>query len=1372
MRSKINRIVLALALLIALMIIFSSVAFAADSTPRYIVYQNDALEYVRGDYRQAIEDLLNGDARLRNALRGKLVSAIGGFRDVFVIAESGRAIDFQKAVTDSVSYLDAYANPIYWEANPPQPTRELTRDGSEVSLVRVDSVSAVNDLTGGTFTVTAKLTAEPAVVPDEDAFDVVVEIDGVEAPDYDDLSWSGAPDLEATFTWAAIPQKATEQEVDFSVAYKDTPPVSDSITIAPVLIEVVSVVPVSRTTIRATLEDDTDPAAAANVANYTVTVGGDAIAVTAASFDAATDVVTLTVDLTGKDGLCIVNGVEAALEVPKVPVFKSITTMAGSFKVVLNFNADVYDLNGDLVPGNFTVLTDDLNNPVLDVDVARTKNTARSTITLTLSDRTPGDTVTQVSLSAAGAATIVNIFEEASAPAVNWELTPEDLNPPLFTGVRAVEGGYVIYLDFSEDVYTDGQILNVGTLAADDVRVSVAGTLVDGDNIDGITDFEATDSIMVKLDLARADLLKTGVTTSATLDLRLQDSSEPKHIRDLSENVFAGQRTRSATYIQGPGFTTVQTSDLAIGQPVQQTFSFTLDGKLESGEQVWIDVSAAAANVRAAYAAGAYAVNPAASMNVNYNAANARFEVTAISEIADGTSAVVTVSGLDTLLVNPAGSVEAFFQRRDYGTNKTDTFSIGSGFSTLNVPNLVSGLDDQTFNGLTFRLEGALASGRRVTIDLSSLAAAGVDFSKVSTARTKDNSTNADNFNFAFSGNVMTLTATANITDKTLVNLNFRGALDATDIIDVDPGATGDDYEVIFTRNDTLVSSTFNAEIEANIINGSAEDLNNDQANQSQDFFFTVDGKLSAGKKIMIKINDSEDVVYSDDLNDYEVFGANADVTDVDVAMGDVNPWITITAIDDIESNTNIRVEVDDVDTSGVVEKTIDVEIDRDDNGNFDTFEFLVGDASGTVTVSTPLGLKNALDDPDVDTIILAGGALDIDSNGEIYKGQGTTEQTVIGDLTVSGDNNTFEDFTLQGDINQTGGGNDWAVINIVAASPGGNFTLAAGKKATFDDVYIEGDFTVGNNAEATFTGTSTIGGNLIIGEDADVELGENVQVDGDIELPDDKIWNSRTGGLFDTIQGAMDAASEGDTLYTGAGQFDGDVTINKEDLTLQALGTAAIRGSIYITEDDVIIDGFKFDTIAPGRLKNDSLIVIDNAISVTLRNLDIVTSSASLDPTYTIDIRAGSDNTLIENCTFKKEDGNVEREIKIVDVAGTELVENHFEGLDGQRIGGPWFTGTKGDVTVINNTVINAWGEGITINQGAAAATQDIVLQGNVITLHPDTVTKHLKISFEPNSVNGINADNKADVAEELFKDNPGIDTMELWGDTYPPSP
>jgi nitrous oxidase accessory protein NosD len=97
-------------------------------------------------------------------------------------------------------------------------------------------------------------------------------------------------------------------------------------------------------------------------------------------------------------------------------------------------------------------------------------------------------------------------------------------------------------------------------------------------------------------------------------------------------------------------------------------------------------------------------------------------------------------------------------------------------------------------------------------------------------------------------------------------------------------------------------------------------------------------------------------------------------------------------------------------------------------------------------------------------------------------------------------------------------------------------------------------------------------------------------------------------------IQAAIDKAEASETVLVGSGVFDGNVTLNKEGVTLKSLGGSEIKGIVRLEADDIVIDGFKLD--GTEQTGNDRGLQIAGGDGIIVRNMEIskFLTGASLD--------------------------------------------------------------------------------------------------------------------------------------------------------------
>lgn len=1061
MKSRLAKNIVVVALTIALILALSSAAIAAGS-PKYIYYVNQSDELVLADYKQAVDELILGDPRLRNAIRLRLINALQNFRAVYVEDEDGTVVDYAKAAEDGLNYPEAYADFAY----------------------HVGARSPVKQLI---------------------------------------INASGDP-----------------EEVPISI------------------VVVQSVTAVNRTTIQATLATGTDPDEAEDESNYTVTVGGTAVPVTAAAYNSVTRVATLTVNLTGLSGACVVNGVTAAVDVPPLPVFSSITTVPGSFKVVLNFNTKVYDLNDNLLVTNFSVTTDGNPNVVTAIEVADSVGAAESTITLTLTSPTIGNTVTEVAVTAAGAAKIGNIWGEATTAATRWQLTPEDTVAPLFTGVRAVEGGYTIYLDFSEAVHTGGIALSASTAVDQDVRVTVNGVRVaaQGNTVAGIAVLDATDSIKVDLDLDTDNLLKAGDSISVTLDARLQDGTEPNHIRDLSNNVFEGLRTRSAVFVAGAGLKNADASTLLYNGDLDLDLSVTLDGALAATKTITVYLEDLNSN-------GFNFTNGAVGVTGSTGAAeivgNNKVVFTApAAGVADNTTLTFTIkqgaaagryvfTGVQAVNNSPHDIV---FQRSDVGTIAKTEVVVIEGFSSFSAVNLVSAEDNQPFN-FQFNIEGALAAGKKIEIDLSELALK-VDFSAVNVTETSGVSLvgaqtiTASPHTLTKSGDKLILTAGAGgIATGTTVAIDLRDGTTSANIINVASGAAGQ-HNLILTRDDSGASAPFKVTILGNILDVTATSLDNLNAGQFQIFTFKLDGGLAFNQTATLTIKDSViagKIKYGLEPT-WTVPAGNGAVTAIvneDNAAADV--VVTFRASENIPSGTVVTINASGVDTTAApINTLVEVEIARQDTApaQSDSATFEIGNHT-PLAIST-LGIESNNADP------------------SLAKAGDTITVTLVTNNIIA-------------DVSPTGGATNKQVIMPGDADSVNAFNVVGAPGTTVDITLLVDAADTDGLTTFAFTITDTSGETMDVTE-ADITDGSSVTVDTTAPVIDAVALNlvAGDGGQAvnsDTLVITFSEAMHADLKVAITGNIVTTVADNKVAIAGLADLNVAPTGITIATTDD-----------------------------------------------------------------------------------------------------------------------------------------------------------------------------------------------------------
>ncbi len=86
------------------------------AAPKYLYYRNVDGDLVVVDYALAVNELLNDNPVLINAVRKALREAIGAFRDVFVEDTHTNTINYSQAIQDQKTYLEAQKNLVTYGA--------------------------------------------------------------------------------------------------------------------------------------------------------------------------------------------------------------------------------------------------------------------------------------------------------------------------------------------------------------------------------------------------------------------------------------------------------------------------------------------------------------------------------------------------------------------------------------------------------------------------------------------------------------------------------------------------------------------------------------------------------------------------------------------------------------------------------------------------------------------------------------------------------------------------------------------------------------------------------------------------------------------------------------------------------------------------------------------------------------------------------------------------------------------------------------------------------------------------------------------------------------------------------------------------------
>ncbi len=206
-----RNLLIATLLLIFIMLMFASATAASNPQPKYIYYQveeNDTLVWVRADYMQAVDDLLDDDSTLRDAIAEAILNAIGAGRNVYVEDEDGNVINYTKANRDNVRYPDAADDfDEYGVEAAPEAEKELVvdPDNGKAVLRPITEIleyevtfEEANELEGVEITVSSN-GAEASSLAEKLQVSTAEEIDTI-TTDADGKATTTLPDGEYTYT--------------------------------------------------------------------------------------------------------------------------------------------------------------------------------------------------------------------------------------------------------------------------------------------------------------------------------------------------------------------------------------------------------------------------------------------------------------------------------------------------------------------------------------------------------------------------------------------------------------------------------------------------------------------------------------------------------------------------------------------------------------------------------------------------------------------------------------------------------------------------------------------------------------------------------------------------------------------------------------------------------------------------------------------------------------------------------------------------------------------------------------------------------------------------------------------------------------------
>ncbi len=681
--------------------------------------------------------------------------------------------------------------------------------------------------------------------------------------------------------------------------------------------EVVSVRAIDRSTIEVELSEDVAEEAAEDPDYYQVTVGNESVEVEDVDYDADDRIAELEVDLEGKSGVLVVNGVEAEEKVPPIPDFTEISALEAALEVVMYFNTPIY-ADDDLDPGDDIILKvagDDVGDN-FEVEIPDEKDDAEDEVILKITDtdyRPEANDSVRVELDIDGAEKIFNVWDEPmEQPRVYiTTATPDDENPR-FEEILAFEESNFVVAYFSKPVNTSGDDINVGP-AREEVRVTgedADGTPLeyDGDKIHALSRDEEQEGLRIELD----DAIPEGseITVSFGTDAG-------RKIKDRAGNTLAGTYTRSATAVEGPTLEDAEVTNLSFDIDDQtQEFSVKLVGAMDEGQELTIDLTEAAGE------------------GIDYHPFNTRYEVDgadgdvsfdddvitfeAEENIDDGTVLTITAEEIDTTGIGDVvEDIEVVFERSEVGATIVAEFDVVAGLGDLaidamyelkspaddvyeEVDLLASGQDDHTVE-FTFTLKGTLEEDEYVEIDVSELVDAGVTFDEE--AIEWDN----NDLDVELDNDTFTITAEDDDIDTgTEITVTAKE-------VSVDSNSAQDDIEVVFSRSDSGLSFTEEIDIAASFSEVRVSDIRQ-RDNESVLVEFTLDGDLETWPRtVRIYLDWEEDsglIFEAQDDDDTEAtYG---------VARLNEDGVIRYRADEDLEHGTTVEIRIyDAIDATG-----------------------------------------------------------------------------------------------------------------------------------------------------------------------------------------------------------------------------------------------------------------------------------------------------------------------------------------------------------------------------------------------------------------------------------------------------------------------
>jgi hypothetical protein len=409
-----------------------------------------------------------------------------------------------------------------------------------------------------------------------------------------------------------------------------------------------------------------------------------------------------------------------------------------------------------------------------------------------------------------------------------------------------------------------------------------------------------------------------------------------------------------------------------------------------------------------------------------------------------------------------------------------------------------------------------------------------------------------------------------------------------------------------------------------------------------------------------------------------------------------------------------LTVNVSETTAGAFADGPVDANVTAADNAsNADevnlTFEV---DTSAVENVDRGTGfdsLQAAIDDgqtQDGDTLVVGDETLvedvTVDKNQLTISGAGESQTVIDGNVTVTGDDDTIENLTIQGDYDDQGSDNTLDNVTVTSASPGGTVTLA-GPNAQLTAVTVE---ELVANASGLAVTASTVGADGVTLQD-----GVGLTLDGT----------------------TVDGADTG--ILVSSGTTGGDSVRVTGGSVVQNIGSTGIEiesgagANVTVEGTTVDVNGNQRALVVAG----GNVVTIDNN-DFQLKNVDSISG--------VIDISGGTDVAFTNNLVDDDSQYGLQFETAMVVSGGDPVIQgNTFDDPGGVSNGG---TGLEIDTAlsapVSGNTILNAEADGLIVSSGPVAIENNVfdgdrdgvnVDTGDAVRIAGNEFRNHAELSF-----------------------------------------